>query len=113
MIAHPLPDDLVELIAQRFQALADPTRIKLVDHICVRGQASVQELTEVVGSTQQNVSKHLGVLRDAGILRRQKVGNFAFYSIADERVFALCEDVCGSLEDQYATLHGVVAGARR
>ena len=79
----------------------------------MRGEASVQELTEVVGSTtQQNVSRHLGVLRDAGIVRRRKVGNYAYYSIADERVFALCEDVCGSLEQQYRSLHGVVAGAR-
>jgi DNA-binding transcriptional ArsR family regulator len=112
MVQHPLPDDIVELIAQRFQALADPTRIKLLDCIFVRGEATVQELTEVVGSTQQNVSRHLGVLRDAGIVRRQKVGNYAHYSIADERVFALCEDVCGSLEEQYHALHGLVAGAR-
>ena len=110
-IQHPLPDDLVELIAQRFQALADPTRIRLLDSICVRGEASVQELTDVVGSTQQNVSRHLGVLRDAGIVRRRKVGNYAYYSIVDERVFALCEDVCGSLEEQYRALHRVVVGA--
>ena len=112
MTRRPLPDDLVELIAQRFQALADPTRIKLLDCICVRGEASVQELTEVVGSTQQNVSRHLGVLRDVGIVRRRKVGNYAHYSLADERVIALCEDVCGSLEEQYASLHGIVVGAR-
>ena len=108
---HPLPDDLVELIAQRFQALADPTRIKLLNLICLRGEASVQELTDVVGSTQQNVSRHLGVLRDAGIVRRRKVGNYAYYSVVDERVSALCEDVCGSLEAQYRSLHAVVAGS--
>jgi DNA-binding transcriptional ArsR family regulator len=112
MIQHPLPNDLVELIAQRFQALADPTRIKLLDLVCMRGEASVQELTDVVGSTQQNVSKHLSVLRDAGIVRRRKVGNYAYYSVVDERVLALCDDVCGSLETQYRSLHGVVAGAR-
>jgi ArsR family transcriptional regulator len=112
MTQHPLSDDLVELIAQRFQALADPTRIKLLDCICARGEASVQELTEVVGTTQQNVSRHLSVLRDAGIVRRRKAGYYAYYSIADERVLALCEDVCGSLEEQYASLHGIVAGVR-
>jgi len=113
MIEHPFPDDLVELIAHRFQALADPTRIKLLDAICLRGEATVQELTEVVGSTQQNVSKHLGVLRDAGIVRRQKSGNYAYYSIVDERVSSLCDDVCGSLEELYRSLHGAVAGTRR
>jgi len=111
MIQHPLPDDLVELIAQRFQALADPTRIKLLEMICLRGEASVHELTEEVGSTQQNVSKHLGVLRDAGIVRRRKAGNYGYYSIVDERVPALCDDVCGSLEEHYRSLHGVVVGA--
>jgi len=112
MIEHPFPDDLVELIAQRFHALADPTRIKLLDTICLRGEATVQELTDVVGSTQQNVSKHLSVLRDSGIVRRQKIGNYAYYSIVDERVSSLCDDVCGSLEERYRSLHGVAAGAR-
>jgi DNA-binding transcriptional ArsR family regulator len=110
MAQHPIPDDLVELIALRFQALADPTRIRLVDTLCVRGEASVQDLTEVVGSTQQNISRHLGVLRDAGIVRRRKVGNYAYYSIRDDRVLELCESVCGSLEEHYGSLHAVVAG---
>lgn len=110
MTKHPLPDDLVELIALRFQALADPTRIKLLDTLCLRGEASVHDLTEVVGSTQQNVSRHLGVLRDAGIVRRRKVGNYAYYSIRDDRVAELCDHVCASLEEQYGSLHAVVAG---
>ena len=53
----------------------------------------MQELTEVIGSTQQNVSKHLGVLRQAGIVRRRREGNYVHYWISDEGVFALCEDV--------------------
>jgi DNA-binding transcriptional ArsR family regulator len=73
-VEHPLPDDLVELIAERFRALAEPTRIKLLDRLR-EGEATVQELTEVIGSTQQNVSKHLGVLRQAGMVRRRKAGN--------------------------------------
>ena len=108
---HPLPDDLVVLIAERFRALAEPTRIKLLD--CLRdGEATVQELTEVVGSTQQNVSKHLTVLRQARIVRRRRDGNYVHYSIQDEGVFALCEDVCESLRRQLAELD-VVLGARR
>ena len=99
MAQHPLPDDLIELIARRFRVLADPTRIKLLDLLRHR-EASVQELTETIGSTQQNVSKHLGLLLQAGVVGRRKVGNYAHYSITDEGVFALCEDVCGSLERQ-------------
>ena len=106
-IEHPLQDDLVELIAERFRALGEPTRIKLLDRLR-EGEATVQELTEVIGSTQQNVSKHLGVLRQSGIVRRRRDGNYVRYWISDERVFALCEDVCGSLRRQVDALRGVV-----
>ena len=107
-VEHPLPDALVELIAQRFRVLSDPTRIKLLDRLRA-GEASVNELTEAIGSTQQNVSKHLRVLRHAGIVRRRKVGNYVHYSIAGGGVFALCEIVCGSLRDELEALHDVVA----
>jgi DNA-binding transcriptional ArsR family regulator len=112
MTQHPLPDDLIELIARRFHVLADPTRIKLLDLLRHR-EASVQELTATIGSTQQNVSKHLGVLLQAGIVGRRKVGNYAYYSIADEDVFALCDDVCGSLAEQLDALREVVDAGRR
>jgi DNA-binding transcriptional ArsR family regulator len=108
MIDHPLPDDLIELVARRFRVLSDPTRIKLLDLLRGR-EATVQELTEAIGSTQQNVSKHLGVLRYEGIVRRAKRGNYSYYSIADEGVFALCEDVCGSLAEQLESLREAVA----
>ena len=108
-VEHPLPDDLVELIAERFRALAEPTRIKLLDRLR-EGEATVHELTEVIGSTQQNVSKHLGVLRRAGIVRRRRDGNYVRYWIADDGVLSLCESVCGSLRRQLDELQTVVAG---
>jgi len=106
-VEHPLPDNLVELIARRFRALSDPTRIKLLDRLR-DGEASVQELTELTGSSQQNVSKHLGVLRQAGVVGRRKDGNFVYYSIVDEGVYALCDDVCGSLRRQLESLRAIV-----
>jgi len=112
MTQHPLPDDLIELIARRFRVLADPTRIKLLDLLRER-EATVQELTDTIGSTQQNVSKHLGVLRQERVVRRTKRGNYSYYSIADEGVFALCEDVCGGLAEQLESLREVVVGAGR
>ena len=111
-LTHPLPDDLVELIAQRFRVLGEPMRIKLLDYLR-EGEATVQELAEAAGSTQQNVSKHLGVLLQAGIVGRRKEGNFSRYSIADQGVFALCEDVCGSLEAQLDSLRELVDGVRK
>jgi hypothetical protein len=67
-IVHPLSDDLVELIADRFRALAEPTRIKLLDRLRER-EATVLELTALVGTTQQNVSKHLNLLQQAASSR--------------------------------------------
>src|SRR6266567_4342704 len=107
-VTHPLPDDLVELIAQRFRALSEPTRIRLLDRLR-EGEATVLELTRIVGTTEQNVSKHLGVLHRTGIVGRRKQGNFSYYSIADEGVFALCEQVCGSLQHRLEELRRIVA----
>jgi DNA-binding transcriptional ArsR family regulator len=106
-VQHPLPDDLVDLIAGRFRALSEPTRIKLLDRLR-EGEASVLELTELIGTTQQNVSKHLAVLQRAGIVARRKEGNFVYYRIIDEGVLSLCEAVCGSLQQQIEALHQLV-----
>jgi DNA-binding transcriptional ArsR family regulator len=108
-VTHPLPDDLVELIAERFRALSEPTRIKLLDRLR-EGEATVLELTELIGTTQQNVSKHLGVLQRSGIVARRKQGNFAYYRIVDQGVLSLCEAVCGSLQAQVESLRQLVAG---
>jgi DNA-binding transcriptional ArsR family regulator len=107
-VVHPLPDDLAELIADRFRALSEPVRIKLLDRLR-DGEATVHELTELVGTTQQNVSKHLLLLQRAGIVARRKEGTFVYYRIADEGVYALCETVCGSLEEQVESLRRVLA----
>jgi len=111
VITHPLPDDLVDLIAQRFRVLGEPTRIKLLDRLRT-GEASVLDLTAQIGTTEQNVSKHLGVLHRAGIVSRRKQGNFSYYAIADEAVFVLCEQVCGALERQLDSFGAIVGGAR-
>lgn len=107
-VSHPLPDDLVELIAERFRALSEPTRIKLLDHLGER-EATVLELTALIGTTPQNVSKHLGVLQRSGIVARRKQGTFAYYRIIDEGVYSLCEAVCGSLRQQVESLNKLVA----
>jgi DNA-binding transcriptional ArsR family regulator len=108
-LPHPLPEDLAELIARRFRALSDPLRIRILD--LLRGQElSVNALADQLGAGQQNVSKHLAVLTDSGMLARRKEGNHVYYRIADQAVFALCEQVCGSLQTQLATLNALVVG---
>ena len=108
-IPHPLPDPLVDLIAARFRVLAEPTRIKLLDRLR-DGDATVQELQEALEASQQNVSKHLGVLLSAGMVARTKRGTSSLYSIVDQGVFELCEQVCGGLRRQIAELEGIVQG---
>ena len=64
----------------------------------------MQELTGAIGSTQQNVSKHLGVLAAAGIVARRKQGGVTRYHVVDEGVYRLCSEVCGSVERQLESL---------
>jgi len=111
-LPHPLPDALVELVARRFRVIGEPMRIRLLDHLRA-GEATVQELAEAVGASQQNVSKHLGVLHDAGIVARRKDGTQVFYRVVDDGVFELCETVCGSVQRQVAELNAILEGAGR
>src|SRR6266511_2366483 len=98
-IPHPLPEPLIELVAQRFRVLGEPMRIKLLDQLRT-GEATVGELQAAVGASQQNVAKHLGILHGAGRVTRTKQGNDARYSISDPSVFELCEQVCGGVRRQ-------------
>jgi DNA-binding transcriptional ArsR family regulator len=109
-VPHPLPAPLVELIAERFRVLGEPMRIRLLDALR-EAPATVQELQQATGASQQNVSKHLGMLLRSGLVSRSKEGNFSLYAIADEGVFDLCEQVCGGLRRQLDELDALVPGA--
>ncbi|UTI66851.1 metalloregulator ArsR/SmtB family transcription factor [Paraconexibacter antarcticus] len=111
-VPHPIPVDLSDLIAQRFRVIGEPLRIRLLDHLR-DGESSVHALTNALGATQQNVSKHLQVLFQAGIVARRKDGTTAMYRIVDSSVFDLCELVCGGLQRQVAEMNAVVRGETR
>jgi DNA-binding transcriptional ArsR family regulator len=111
-LPHPLPEPIVELVAQRFRVIGEPMRIRILDRLR-EGEATVAELTEHLATSQQNVSKHLGVLHQAGILSRRKDGTSTLYAIADDSVLALCEQVCGGLQRQFSDLAELVGGALR
>jgi DNA-binding transcriptional ArsR family regulator len=108
-IPHPLTDAVAELIAQRFRVLGEPMRIRLLDRLR-DGDATVGELQEALGASQQNVSKHLGVLLAAGMVSRTKRGTSSLYAIADHGVFELCEQVCGGLRRQLSELDALLQG---
>jgi DNA-binding transcriptional ArsR family regulator len=106
----PIPMDLAELIAARLRVIGDANRIRILDQLR-DGELSVAQLTERLGTSQQNTSKHLGVLLQAGIVSRRKEGTTAWYAVADPGVYALCEDVCGGLQSQLAELSALVDAA--
>lgn len=90
---------LMEELAERFKALGEPARLQLL--MALRsGERSVSELVEATGLGQANVSKHLQQLHQCGYITRRKEGTFAYYAIADENVFMLCDVMCGRIEEQ-------------
>jgi DNA-binding transcriptional ArsR family regulator len=98
-MADRLPPEILDLIAERFRALAEPARLRLLNILMDR-ERTVSELVDETGLNQANVSKHLAVLRTTGFVERRKDGLYAFYRIADSSVEVLCEIMCGRLEEQ-------------
>jgi len=91
--------EALELVAARFRAMGEPLRLRILQQL-ENGERSVSALAESLGATQPNVSKHLKVLQDAGLLKRRQQGNSAYYAIADPMVFELCEMICSRLHDR-------------
>jgi len=106
-VPHPLPEPLIELVAQRFRVLGEPMRIKIHDRLR-DGEVTVNELRDALGASQQNVSKHLGILHAAGMVSRIKHGNQTVYSISDPSVFELCDQVCGGVRRQIEALDAIL-----
>ena len=83
-----LTEENLNPIAKRFRALGEVSRLKLIIAVG-KGEKNVTELIDATGLSQANVSKHLWILTDAGLLVRRKRGIFVFYSTADSNVLKL------------------------
>ncbi|MDH3196790.1 MAG: metalloregulator ArsR/SmtB family transcription factor [Candidatus Krumholzibacteria bacterium] len=92
-----MTDEAFEAVAQRFRVLSDPLRLKILYHIG-QDERTVNELVELTGGTQSNVSKHLSVLLTHGLVRRRRQGTSAYYAITDHSIFDLCDQVCGGID---------------
>ncbi len=92
-----LTPEVLELVAERFKALAEPARLTILNALRA-GELSVGELVEESGLGQANVSKHLQVLNSLGFVTRRKDGLFVYYALADKSVFQLCDIMCSRLE---------------
>lgn len=94
-----LPVSALTYVATHFQALADPTRLRILEQLRL-GERNVGELAQVVGCTSANISRHLSVLMQQGFVERECRGTSAYYRIADQSVYELCDLVCGAITRQ-------------
>jgi len=93
------PEALAQ-VAAYFSALSEPARLRLLNLLRER-EHSVGELAEATGYSAANVSRHLALLAQHGLLARQSRGTSVYYSIADPAVYDLCDLVCGSLARRF------------
>jgi len=105
-------DELLHRIAEVLKAMADPTRLKIL-HCLNQGERCVSDILEVVGGSQANVSKHLSVLKRAGLVDSRRDGLNVFYHITDEGVFTICRNVCDSLELRIDREHQTIIKGRK
>ncbi|MFZ4478292.1 MAG: ArsR/SmtB family transcription factor [Rhodoferax sp.] len=94
-----LPAEAMLEVAAYFQALSEPTRLKILNFLRV-GEHNVGELAQLCGSTAANVSRHLALLSKHGLVERESRGTSVYYRIADESIYALCDLVCGNISRQ-------------
>jgi DNA-binding transcriptional ArsR family regulator len=87
----------LEAVGRLFAVLSEPSRLALLQALH-GGPLAVSQLVEACAMKQANVSKHLGVLHDHRLVRRQREGITIRYEIADPMIFALCNVVCGKME---------------
>jgi len=95
-----LSPEALELVASRFRVLGEGNRLRLLASLRTQ-QRTVSELVTLTGLTQANVSRHLNLMAEAGILGRRKHGLNVYYFVSEPAVFALCERVCGHLQRKF------------
>lgn len=103
-----LSREALELVAQRFRALGDATRLGLLQAL-FEEELTVQELCALTGTSQANASKHLASLLDQGMVARRRDGLFTRYRIADTTLQQLCRLVCGSLAQRHEAVRAHLA----
>lgn len=102
---------MLELVARRFRTLGEPYRLRILQEL-QSGEKSVGELVAALDGNQPNVSKHLQILSDAGLISRKREGTSIFYAICDPMVFRLCTLVCGSEAEKSRREFKELAGQR-
>jgi DNA-binding transcriptional ArsR family regulator len=97
---NDLSDAALEMIASRFRLMSEPMRLKIL-HTLGEREMNVGELVAATGANQANVSKHLGILYEAGVVARRKKGLTVNYRVSDDTIFELCDVVCSRLKSHF------------
>ena len=87
--APPLPEDERVALAQRFKALADPTRVAIINRLAGSEEVCVCAFVDELGLAQPTVSHHLRILREAGLVEAQRRGTWAYYRLIPAAVAEL------------------------
>ena len=95
-----LPDKALDQIAAYFQALSEPTRLKILNLLRDK-EYNVGELAQLSGYSAANVSRHLSYLAQHGIVNRESRGASVFYKVSDPSIYAMCDLVCANIARQY------------
>ena len=102
MIDQPLEQEIELLHSRVCQALADPKRI-LILYVLVDGAQRVSELVDIMDVPQPTVSRHLGILRERGLVNAERDGTAVYYTLADRRIIDALDLMRGVLATQLAT----------
>ena len=95
-----LTSEALVQVASYFQALAEPTRLRILN-LLRQQERNVGELAQLCGYSSANISRHLTLLTQHGLVSRESRGNSAYYRIADPSVYELCDLVCGNIARQF------------
>jgi ArsR family transcriptional regulator len=107
-----IPAAALELVAVRFRAMGEPVRLRILQAL-EGGETSVTALARTIGTTQPNISKHLRVLQEAGLIGRRQQGSTAYYAISDPSLHGLCEIVCAGVRSRLEEQVGAFAAPAR
>ena len=105
-----IPSVLVDRVARRFKVLSEPARLVLLNILHDQGEMTVQELVEISGLNQANVSKHLNLMAKEGMLSRNKEGLHVYYAIQDATIHGLCMLVSGRIRQEIEKQQRVLKG---
>ncbi len=95
-MTEAIPDEFLNLMAEKFRTLGDSTRLAILRTL-MKGERNVTQVVEETGRNQANVSKHLKLLAEAGLVSRRKDGLQVFYKLDDPLVERLCSLVCETI----------------